>query len=437
MKSSYCQGFRMLGMLASLAGLLFTLAGCADEPVQRDYPRVKTLEVTNITGNGATFVAEVIDEGTVPIAEHGFTWSRYSPDINSGERIFLGSFSGIGMYEADISTALEEGITYEVCAFVKAGDYTVYGDKVKFTSLGSGAPEIVDFMPKSAGWGDTVSISGRKFSHLSITNNIHIGECMCYPFYASDTLLKFVLPLEVIKPENSLSVSILGNVATAIGKLTLNPPEVYGFSPGSGFWGDTITVTGRYLGGIGSESSDGMWLNGSLKCMLVMKAGDFASFVIPDQLDAITSSVTLSYNSFIFSFPGNLTLLPPETDSISPREGTWGSLVTLYGRFNKMTARNKVMFEDKQAQIISSSYDSIVVKVPDNLTEIASVIRYLSGPFNIDFTQDFTLKKPEISDFEPKEGYAGNIVTIRGRYFKKDATTVKIGGKIGRCEECK
>ena len=123
--------------------------------------------------------------------------------------------------------------------------------------------------------------------------------------------------------------------------------------------------------------------------MLVMKAGDFASFVIPDQLDALTSSVTLSYNSFMFSFPGNLTLLPPETDSISPLEGTWGTVVTLYGRFNKMTARNKVMFGDKQAQIISSSYDSIIVKVPDNLAEISSVIRYLSGPFTSDFSPEF------------------------------------------------
>ena len=414
-------------MWVCLAGFLFTLAGCADEPVQRDYPRVTTLEVTNITGDGATFVAEVIDEGTVPIAEHGFTWSRYSPDINSGERIFLGSFSGIGRYEADISTALEEGITYEVCAFVKAGEYTVYGDKVKFTSLGSGAPEIVDFMPKSAGWGDTVTISGRKFSHLNSTNNIHIGEYMCYPFYASDTLLKFVLPLQVIKPESSLSVSILGNVATAVHKLTFIPPSVIGFYPETGFWGDTLTFTGSCLNFFGNVQSDGMILNNILFRNVVKVEGKSLSFIIPGQLNTVSSPVSLSYRTFLFSFPGNFTLLTTEADSISPAEGTWGTIVTLYGKFNSMTERNKVQFGDKQAAIISSSRDSLVVKVPDNLSEYVSVLRYSSDPFTNDFSESFRLKEPEIFDFEPKQGFVGNMITIRGRYFRKGVTTVKFG----------
>jgi hypothetical protein len=414
----------------SLVFALLILSGCEDEPVPRDYPRVKTLEVTNITGNGATFVAEVTHEGTVPITEHGFTWALSSPDITRDEIVNLGSFSGKGRFEAEIGTTLGEGTAYEVCAFIKAGEYTVYGDKVKFMSLGSGAPEITDFMPKSAGWGDTVTILGQKFSYLNITNKILIEECICWPFYASDTLLKFILLPEVVKPENSLSVSILGNVASTPGKLILIPPEAYGFSPRSGHWGDTITVTGRYLSGLGRQFYDGMWLNGNLKCMMVMKTGDFASFVIPGQLNALGSSVTLSYSSFIFSFPDTLKLLPPQADSISPCEGTWGTAVTLYGRFNNITLMNRVLFGDKQAQIIYSSYNSIVVKVPDNLTDYESTIRYTSGSFTSDFAQSFTMKEPEIIDFEPKQGYVGNLVTVRGRYFKKNATTVEIGGKL-------
>ncbi len=415
--------------MAVLALLFLHLPGCEDEHVRRDYPRVRTLEVTNITGSGATFVGEVYGEGNVEITEHGFTWALRRPEVIADERILLGSFSGTGRYEADISTALEEGITYEVCAFVKAGDYTVYGDKVKFTSLGSGAPEISDFMPKSAGWGDTVTITGRRFSHLNTTNRIHIGEVMFSPFYSSDTILKFVLPPEAVITDNDLSVSIFGNIAPAVGKLTLIPPEVYNFSPVSGYWGDTITVKGKYLGNLGCYTSDGLWLNGDLRSTAVLKTRDSASFVIPGILDKLTSSVSLSYNTFNFSLHGTLTLLPPETDSISPGEGTWGTSVTLYGKYNILTDRSQVLFGDKQCRIISASRDSLVVRAPDDLNEYISVITYKSEPFNCESSVTFALKKPEIIKFSPNEGYAGQLITIRGRYFKKNMTSVKIGGK--------
>ena len=416
-------------MWACFTGFLVTLTGCADEPVQRDYPKIRTLEVTNITDNGATFVAEVIKEGTVPVTEHGFTWSHSTPDATSDERVFLGTFNGTGRFETEIRTALGEGITYEVCAFVKAGDYTVYGDKVKFLSLGSGAPEIIDFMPKSAGWGDTVTIFGRQFSHLNSSNKVFAEDQMCNVVFSSDTLLRFVLPPSVTKTLNTLSVSILGNVTTAVNKLTFIAPEVFGFTPESGFWGDTITFTGNYLGFFGQQPSDGMILNDNLLCRVVARDDNSVSFVIPGQLNTVSSPVSLSYKTFRFTFPDSFTLLPPVADHLNPSTGTWGTLITLYGKFNILAGQNEVSFGGKAAEIISSSVDSIVVKVPATLAVSESEITYVSGPFNIKFTDKFLLKGPEIYSLEPKSGFAGNLITINGRYFNKNITTVEIGGK--------
>lgn len=416
-------------MWACFTGFLVTLTGCSDEPVQRDYPKIRTLEVTNITDNGATFVAEVIKEGTVPVTEHGFTWSLSTPDATSDERVFLGTFNGTGRFETEIRTALGEGITYEVCAFVKAGDYTVYGDKVKFLSLGSGAPEIIDFMPKSAGWGDTVTISGRQFSHKNSSNKVFAEDQACTVIFSSDTLLKFVLPPTVTKTLNTLSVSILGNVTTAVSKLTLIGPEVFGFTPESGFWGDTITFTGSNLRFFGQHPSDGMILNDNLQCRVVARNDNSVSFVIPGQLNIISSTVSLSYKTFRFTFPNSFTLLPPVADHFNPSAGTWGTLVTLYGKFNILAGQNEVSFGDKAAEIISSSADSIVVKVPAALAVSESELTYVSGPFSIKFTDKFLLKGPEIYSFEPKSGFAGNLITISGRYFNKDITTVEIAGK--------
>ena len=383
--SSYGHGRAIMHLLAFYSGLFFILAGCEDEPVQREYPKVRTLEVTNITENGATFVAEVTHEGKVSITEHGFAWALSLPDATRDERVYLGSFSGTGRFEAEIGTTLKEGLVYEVCAFVKAGEYTVYGDWVKFQSLGSGAPEIIDFMPKSAGWGDTVAISGRQFSHRNITNKIFVEDQECIPFVSSDTVLRFVLPPTVTKLLNSVSVSILGNVATSIYKLTFILPEVYGFTPESGFWGDTITFSGRYLGFFGQQLSDGMILNDNLLCKVVRKGDISVFFIIPGQLNTVASPVSLSYRTFRFSFPRNLTLLPAEADSISPATGTWGTTVKLHGKFNPVRERNKFMFGDKEAQIISFSLDSAVVVVPDDLVEFVTTVRYQSEPFTCEF----------------------------------------------------
>ena len=428
-KSSNDRGHVLLCIWACLTGFLLTLAGCKDEPVQRDYPKVRTLEVTNITDNGATFVAEVIQEGTVPVTEHGFTWSLSSPDAISDERVFLGSFSGTGVYEAVIKTALKEGLTYEVCAFVRAGEYTVYGESVRFLSLGSGAPEIIDFMPKSAGWGDTVTIFGRQFSHINSSNEVFAEDQVCIVIFSSDTLLRFVVPPSVTKPLNTLSVSILGNVTAAVNDLTLIPPEIFGFTPESGFWGDTITFTGSYLGFFGQHPSDGMILNDNLLCPVVARDGNSISFIIPGQLNTVSSPVSLSYRTFRFAFPNSFTLVPPVADHLSLSAGTWGTLITLYGKFNFLAGQNKVFFGDKAAEIILSSVDSLVVKVPATLAASESEVTYKSGPFNIKFADKFLLKGPEIYSFEPKSGFAGNLITINGRYFNKDITTVEIGDK--------
>lgn len=411
-----------------LTVIFVALSSCTDESVQRAYPRVRTLEVTNVTEEGVTFIAEVYDEGNLGITEHGFTWALSTPDMNYDERVYLGSFSGTGRFEAEVTTALAEGITYEVCAFVKAGDYTVYGEKIKFASLGSGAPEITGFTPRSAGWGDTIAVTGRKFSYRNISNKIYIDEWLCMPFYSSDTLLKFVLPVEVIKPLSNLSLNLLGNVSVAADKLTLITPEFYGFSPVEGHWGDTITFSGHHLSFMGNNPSDGILLNGPLFVRSVGTGTDKVLFSVPGQMQTLSSTVSVSYGPFSFSFPQSLTLLPPEAGSFSPAEGTWGTTVKLYGRFNPVKERNKFLFGDKQAQIISVSRDSAIVRVPDDLAEYVTTVRYQSEPFTREFPGTFALKRPEITGFSPATGYVGEVVTIRGHYFSRNATTVEIGG---------
>ena len=127
--------------------LLLLVAGCEDEPVKRDYPRVRTHEVTGITSEGALFEAEVTETGSGVISEHGFVWDLNNPGLEDDNRVFLGPLSGACQFTTEIRSTLSEGITYKVTAFVKSGDYTVYGNTVEFKSMGSLGPVITGFSP--------------------------------------------------------------------------------------------------------------------------------------------------------------------------------------------------------------------------------------------------------------------------------------------------
>ncbi len=170
--------------------LLLLVAGCEDEPVQRDYPRVKTHEITGITSEGAIFEAEVTETGNGVISEHGFVWALSNPGLESDNKVFLGPLGGAGQFTAEIRSTLSEGITYRVTAFVRSGDYTVYGNTVEFKSLGSLGPVITGFSPGRALCGDTIRITGRNFSWVKAFNIVRfnaVTAAICEP--VTDTVL--------------------------------------------------------------------------------------------------------------------------------------------------------------------------------------------------------------------------------------------------------
>ncbi len=158
------------------ANVLALLSSCEDDPVKRDYPRVKTLEVTNITEAGATFTGEVLEEGNSEITEHGFVWATRQPDVEYSNKVLLGSFSSTGKFSADVGSNLAEGLTYQVAAFVISGEFTVYGEPVTFKSLGSEGLKMTGFSPESALCGDTITITGRNFSWVRGSNIVMFND---------------------------------------------------------------------------------------------------------------------------------------------------------------------------------------------------------------------------------------------------------------------
>jgi len=109
-------------------------AACSEAVVtERPYPRVSKLEITDIVKSGASFKAEVT-YASVPIIDHGFIWTLGGfPTLTNGEKASLGAKNGTGSF-VFTATGLQVGKKYTMCAYVRSGQETVYGDVVDFVS---------------------------------------------------------------------------------------------------------------------------------------------------------------------------------------------------------------------------------------------------------------------------------------------------------------
>jgi N-acetylneuraminic acid mutarotase len=417
-----------LSMWSGFLALSLLVFSCEDEPVERDYPRVRTLEVTNISEAGATFSAEVLYEGNVPITEHGFAWSFIKPDVTNSDRVIFGALDGKGVFSADISTTLFEGLTYKVCGYVKAGDYTVYGEEIKFTSLGSLGPVITGFEPAMAELGDTILVKGRHFSWIS--NKTFIDDIQTNNYQVSDSVIKIQVPSSLTKRENIISVEVAGNQTSYTAeKLIVILPEIASIMPPQGYWGDTLTLDVLHL------SSD-LFINVTIGDIAVVPVESFdgskVRIVVPAALGSTEAIVQIGIPGRKITSPAPFILLPPVIDSISPCYGNWSSIVTLYGQFNPTLAGSSVKFSNLEASIQSLTRDSIKVKVPVALTAASNIV-YSYGTFQCTSSQQFSFLPPEIISVSPMSDYAGGIVTITGNNFSPDNTLVwfnELSGKI-------
>lgn len=122
------------------------LIGCADEQeiLPREYPRLRTLAVTEISAEGATFNAEIFSNSEFEIVDHGFVWkdNRYyniPPSLDEAGTASeqLGPIDGFKNFYFRVEDRLLVNQEYYVRAFVVTKDFTVYGNVVSFKSMGS------------------------------------------------------------------------------------------------------------------------------------------------------------------------------------------------------------------------------------------------------------------------------------------------------------
>ena len=113
--------------------LAILLSGCTQEKITpREYPRISTLSVTDVSASGAVFHGEVFFT-SVQATDYGFVWSDSSfPTINNGKQISLGATSKAVVFEARLDQSLVPGKIYTLQAYAISSGFVVYGVSVDF-----------------------------------------------------------------------------------------------------------------------------------------------------------------------------------------------------------------------------------------------------------------------------------------------------------------
>jgi hypothetical protein len=398
-------------MLFSVIFLVFSLwfVTCKRDD-QLDHPIVFTGEVIEITRDGVVFHGRVIEQGT-PIIDHGFVW-----DVNSNPTIAISYRKSLGsleteIFSAEITAALIEGKKYYARTYAQTNHQVIYGMQVEFVSLGGKAPIVYKFEPEQGTWGDTISIYGRNFSTKKDENLVKIGNSILDAFYASDSIVKGVIPLNLDSISAKISVSVLGNIANAENPFVLLPPVINSFTPLEGGPAGTLHIHGRnFLVGktvvtVGSKPAQiDSITNDHIK--IISPVGNPEG---PLQISVkVLSQTTTSQETYFY--------MPPVITSLIPNNGTWRDEIKIIGRNLSISGVN-VRFNEIKANIIRSHADSLIVTIPDALlTPSAKISVEILNERNT-FPADFTLKAPKIHSFEPQTASYGDEIEISGTNF--------------------
>ena len=229
---------------------LLLLLACRKEEEARSFPEVTTSPDPVVTEEGVVISAEINQYNGSKIADHGVIYLQGSATAVSEEdynRISLGELQGKNWFSVTIDRNLKKGEPCVAKAFVKTDRYTVYGNPVTFTSMGSKSPQLKDFSPKIAYVGDTIKLSGDYFASRRSDNQIWFGSVKTEPLLAGDTVLKVVVPPLTDVTSCILKVEVGGKTAAANDEFSLGLTEVFKYIPEKILPGKSVKISGKGL----------------------------------------------------------------------------------------------------------------------------------------------------------------------------------------------
>jgi len=414
--------------IIQLTSLILIFTGCQKEKTaDRDYPRLRTTSVDHITPEGARFNAMITSGSCESVSEYGFVWgSGEQPSVNGSEKIVVEESPAAELFSCDITFALEAMKDYFVRAYVRTGDLIIYGDAIKFKSLGSQAPVITDFEPKSATWGDTITIYGSNFSYQGFTNHVFFGELPAVVLSCSNEIIKVKVPdLNILHSE--IAVEILGNRALAEVLFELvTPGKITAVDKMNIKWEDTLLIKGVFP----TLTHNFNILIANIIANPIELSDSIIKVVVPNTImyqDSIM--ISLSIDNHILKSPGKHHMAVPFITSVGSGEFGWGDTIEIKGFFNPVKNLNAVTFTSSASTILEVTREKILCIVPDEGINHTSTLKIVTGGYELQYANQLSLAGPIINSITPEKATVGEYMQIHGKYFRDGFTTITFGTK--------
>lgn len=342
--------------------MLIILFSCKKDN-EFDFALIQTGDVTDIDATGATFHARISDLSNSNILKYGFVWSTESnPEIHNSEKYIITGSPSVGFISEKISTTLRDTIIYYVRAFMQNDNYITYGKEVTFTSLGSSAPDISGFFPKTGNLNDTLYIVGSNFSYITDNNKVYIDNFQSNVIYSVQDTLIAIVPNKLNVKLSTISVSLFGNETKSTEKFNLIPPILSDFEDKTGTFGSSITISGNNF--LSNPSSLKVYF-GDYTAEISEISNTSITVNVPDSLDVRLCNIEVQMNNLHATSTDSFKLDSLVLNDFSPKTILTGEKLTLNGNnFSPIPDNNIVQIGGIPTEVVNASLNELEVIVP-------------------------------------------------------------------------
>lgn len=348
--------------------IFFCFLNCTDEIIKtKDYPTIKTLEVTDISREGAVYNATIDNPSNQQIIEYGFVWKwkggivRADPILENSDKVVLSQSIINDQFSEVISSSLSVGANYLVRAYIKTQEYLVYGNVVSFKSLGSNPPIFSDFSPKIGNWGDTIYLKGKGFSSVTNQNVVTFKNFSSKLFHSTDSTITCIVPSEIRDRFVPINVRTPGGTATSKTNFELISPQITSISPLNGTFGDELTITGENFAELITNNEVYF---GNVPASITYADQNIIKVLVPNNIESSTESIKVISNLKETVYSSNFNLNTPEITSIEDGVYANSEITILLKNYHPVPTRTTILINNSLAEILDQNTYNFTVKVP-------------------------------------------------------------------------
>jgi N-acetylneuraminic acid mutarotase len=304
---------------------------------------------------------------------------------------------------------------------VKTTDKVILGLPVKFVSLGSMAPLVNDFFPKTGTWGDTITIKGKNFGYSLSESMTYFGTVTSRVISIQDTLLETIVPQNLSDDSCLIAVDVMGNRSTAREKFVLeSPAKIIDFSPKEAEWMDTITLNGIFPAAIPVN----IYIDNSL-APVVYKTESLIKVIIPvNAMSYEGIEILLSFNNHGIYSSEKLFIKRPYIQAMPEMKGKTGDTITLTGLFNPDSKNTNILLDGASLSLLRCQKKELKFKIPSPVNSLSPSIVISSGGLILNENALFEYEKPRVTSISAAEINTFSSIQINGTGFLPNKTTV-------------